>query len=666
MKSSYYIVLLIIFSSFSSYGQGIQDSIFEISSINILGDDALFITEEAGMKESHLDTLILKNKSEQSLADLLSTNTPIFIKSLGRGALSTASLRGTAASHTKVNWNGISINSPMLGMVDFSQIPVFLIDDISLKYGNSSLSEQGGGMGGTINLDNKANWDNRFSGKYLQGIGSYTSLDEFLTVAAGNNRFQSKTRLYHNYSRNDYTYTNKSNFNINYQTGELTHPLDTNKNASYLLYGLQQEFYLKIKENQFISFKYWGQHSERSIPLVFSNEGPQDSNQNKQESSDQNIVTEWNYYGKKAKITAHSGLIHKNINYEQLYLVSNQGMQHSVYSLSEQTSSINAIKYKYTDLKGYILSASIDANFHKVSTSDSVSHTGYNKNQQELSFYTSLQKQYFKHLNANLMLRQDLINNDFIPLCPLLGFDYKISKDEQLILKGNIARNYHSPSLNDKYWQPGGNADLKAEEGYSTELGLEFKRTIKDWYLKGEITSYYSLISNWILWLPDVNGYWEPINIRTVESKGIEINAKIIKNIGSNTTLSFIGNYAYTSSTNQDAEAKSTNSYGKQLVYIPIHSGNLMTHLRWKSWQFSWQHSSYGIRYTTTSNDPDAHHDFPAYFMNNMAIKKSWMLHQKHLNTQFKVNNLLNENYRSALYHPMPGRNYQLLISISF
>ncbi len=33
--------------------------------------------------------------------------------------MATASMRGTAPSHTKVTWNGMSLNSPMLGMVDF-------------------------------------------------------------------------------------------------------------------------------------------------------------------------------------------------------------------------------------------------------------------------------------------------------------------------------------------------------------------------------------------------------------------------------------------------------------------------------------------------------------------------------------------------------------------
>lgn len=80
-----------------------------------------------------LDTVILKSKSTASLADLLIQHSPVFIKTYGPGGVSTASFRGTTASHTLVLWNDFQLNAPTLGQVDFSTIPVFLIDDISLN-----------------------------------------------------------------------------------------------------------------------------------------------------------------------------------------------------------------------------------------------------------------------------------------------------------------------------------------------------------------------------------------------------------------------------------------------------------------------------------------------------------------------------------------------------
>ena len=108
-----------------------------------------------GTTMTTLDTLTLRETVVNSIADVLAQNTPIFIKSYGRGSLATASFRGTAPSHTQVLWNGMKLNSPTLGMVDFSMIPSFFIDKGSLYHGASSVGVVGGGLGGAVALDTK-------------------------------------------------------------------------------------------------------------------------------------------------------------------------------------------------------------------------------------------------------------------------------------------------------------------------------------------------------------------------------------------------------------------------------------------------------------------------------------------------------------------------------
>ena len=90
-----------------------------------------------GARVSRIDPEIISANKTRSLAELLTDHTSIYIKSLGTGALSTASFRGASASQTRVNWNGINITPPMSGTFDFSQIPVFFTDNISLYYGGS-------------------------------------------------------------------------------------------------------------------------------------------------------------------------------------------------------------------------------------------------------------------------------------------------------------------------------------------------------------------------------------------------------------------------------------------------------------------------------------------------------------------------------------------------
>jgi len=96
--------------------------------------------KEIGVQKTQLDTLVLHENIALSMADVLTFNTAIFIKQYGRATLSTVAFRGTAASHTQVMWNGMRINSPMLGMTDFSMIPSYFVDD-------AAPPPQGGGAG---------------------------------------------------------------------------------------------------------------------------------------------------------------------------------------------------------------------------------------------------------------------------------------------------------------------------------------------------------------------------------------------------------------------------------------------------------------------------------------------------------------------------------------
>jgi outer membrane cobalamin receptor len=176
MQRAIFILLMLLLFTSQVFSQGISDSVFVLETVEVSAVRE-FKKETAGMKETRIDSLMILNNINISLSGLLSKNTSIFIKENGRGALATASFRGSAASHTQVNWNGMPINSPMTGMVDFSLIPVYIIDDLSLSFGAASIKNGSGGIGGSVNINNTVDWDNKLSVKYIQGIGSYKTFD---------------------------------------------------------------------------------------------------------------------------------------------------------------------------------------------------------------------------------------------------------------------------------------------------------------------------------------------------------------------------------------------------------------------------------------------------------------------------------------------------------
>ena len=658
------VLLFILFAMFSriSTAQGIRDSVFNIKAVNVQAD-YIFKKEEAGMKATQVDSLVLMEKISQSLSGLLSENTSVFIKSHGRGALATASFRGTAASHTQVTWNGININSPMTGMVDFSLIPVYIIDDLNLHHGASSIADQSGGLGGSINISNKVNWNKAFQLKYMQGVGSYSTYDEFLLLGFGNKKIQSKTRLYHNYSKNNYSFINHGKVDyIDPVTAKLVHPKDTNDHADYTKYGLLQEIYWRPGTSDVVSAKYWGQYADRTIPRATTYEGPDNSNLNNQQDTDHKFVADWKHYGEKGKLLVQSGYSGKSLDYTLKNMVVGDGLRPAIYSRSKANTFLNRIEYNYSMDPSFKIKTSLDFSYSDVSSRDSVKKTGYSEQQNKISWFGSVAKNYKERLNVVAMLRQDWIDGKAVPFVPFLGFDYRILKETDLLLKGNIARNYHHPSLNDLYWQPGGNPDLKSEEGITYELGLEYQWLGSQHRFKSEITAYRSDIDNWIIWIPSVKGYWEPRNVKNVESTGVEINADLRGNLGE-LGYNMVASYAYTRSINYgDKAVWGDESYGKQLVYIPLHSANLMMNLNYKRFFITYQWNTYSERFTTSSNDVSRRDWLYPYHMNDVIAGKEIKLKKCSVSVKLKVYNIFNEEYHSILYRPMPGRNYQLML----
>jgi len=521
-------------------------------------------------------------------------------------------------------------------------------------------------MNRSIDISNHVDWNNKTTIKLLQGIGSYSTSDDFLQVSLGNQKFQSKTRAYFNISKNDYTFVNTAVAAIDPENGGITHPVETNKNADFSRSGFLQEFYWKQNNKNVMAARWWWQTAKRSIPKGTSYEGPVGPGLNNQSDDDNKIVIDWKHYENKYHLLLRSGYSGKQLDYTLKNFVPGVGEIPAIYSESSQKSYLNTASLKYDFTSDFAIETSINYNYHQVVSHDSVLKTGFEKDRAEISCLLALHLSFAHRLNLNLMLRQEWVDFETVPVIPYFGFDYRLVDKSDFFVKGNIARNFHRPTLNDLYWQPGGKPDLLPEEGISGELGAEYRVDYKKHELKCELTAFYSDVNNWIIWLPNYKGYWEPQNIRHVVAKGLEINLNLKGKTGKiNYLLS--ANYAFTKSINYgNPQVWGDESYGKQLAYIPVHSGNMMVNLSWKKYHCSWQHSSYSERFTTSSNDMAQRSRFYPYFMNDIIFGKSFTLNKLTISTELKIYNLFDETYRSVLYQPMPGRNYIFIVMIKY
>ena len=291
---------------------------------------------------------------------------------------------------------------------------------------------------------------------------------------------------------------------------------------------------------------------------------------------------------------------------------------------------------------------------------------GYEQARLEASGFLSVKYRPVERLGFSVDLREDLYGREFTPLIPSFFAEYLVSRRGEVVLKASAARNFRYPTLNDLYFMPGGNPDLKPEQGVTFDGGIAttHKGTRYSW--NGSVTGFYSLIDNWIVWLPTFKGFWSPLNVKQVKSYGAEVNGSFGFIINKNWKLSADGHFAWTKSINLgDPVNWADQAIGKQLVYIPEYSSAFTGKLSWKAWTFMYQWTYYSERFTTSSNQTDSRIGvLSPYFMNDISLETVIRLPHVVINLKGIVRNLFNEEYESVLARPMPGINYTLSVGI--
>ena len=329
---------------------------------------------EIGQQKTELDSAALKLTVSQSMADVLTFNSSIFVKQYGRGSLSTVSFRGTAASHTQVTWNGMKINSPMLGMTDFSMIPSFFTDKASLLHGSSSLVVAGGGLGGAVLLATAPEQARGWQLDAVLGAGSFSTWDGFLKLGWGNSRWQLATRAAGTLSKNDFTYRNYKKKEYTYDAAGIPtgsyYPIDTNRCGSIRDVHLMQEAYYKTDAGDRLSVNAWWTSSVRGVPLLSVDYRQGSSYTNLQSENTLRLVCGWNHTGQKWLLDAKAGWLHTSQGYDFARDKGNGTMAKMIESRSLINTFHAAAQAKWFAADHLMVEAQLAAYQHFVKSQD--------------------------------------------------------------------------------------------------------------------------------------------------------------------------------------------------------------------------------------------------------------------------------------------------------
>jgi vitamin B12 transporter len=580
----------------------------------------------------NIDSARLKSMHGQHLAYLLSRHSSMFIKSYGPGVLATTALRGGSASHTALLWNGFSLENPMNQQNDLALLPVFFMEEVSVQHGGNSALWGSGAVGGAIYLNNSLTWGNgiEVSGGFT--ASSIECLGQNLNIKYGTESFKSSLKIFNHNSRNRYKYHNLL---------LPDNPSEIQQHAGIDQWGLMQENYLQSGKHS-LNLRLWLQDNSRNIPPALM----QPYNQAYQHDRSFRVTSQWQVAFSNVVSNLRSGYFREHLLYYDNF---------NLESPSNFNILTNEAEIRWRASQKLLLYSGASLRLVKASARE------YDQNRYQNTFavFSSLAWEPLELFKATLSLRQELTNEMVVPLVPALAFSWKASQELSLIT--NLARNYRIPSLNDRYWIPGGNPDLEPESGWSQDVSMIWrsKKTIVE---NISSTIFHRRITNWIIWLPMEGGsLWTPRNIMSVRSYGSEFRMKGTQQVNP-LLIEWELQWDHVISKNDRTKGPNDQSIGKQLIYVPKNRAGLLVDLSWKKFSISYNHQFTSRRYTSSDNSSW----LQPYNTADLGLFWKSELMGKPMSVFFSAINIWNQDYFAMVSRPMPLRHFIAGLNLNF
>ncbi len=622
------LIACITFFVFKTAGQELADTTWlapvEVSGMQIS-------TYSIGSRTQRVDSLQLARFATTSLAAALQGSQAIYFREYGPGMLSSISLRGTATHHTALLWNGLPVNYPSLGVADYSVVPAFFIDDAEVFYGGVAALAGSGAIGGAVALDDKLLPDTKGL-SLTQEAGSFGTWFSGAKAQYSGAKMRVAMAAFYKLSENNFRFKNRA------KAGS---PWERQVHGAFDARGLKTALFLTPwKKGEFL-LSSWATSYNREIIPPYTVPGGHDRQQ------DRSVRMSLAYKhqirsGRKWDTTI--GRIDDVIRFNGLASNTTQYMWSGNWE--------GRLKPWWQARVGYMLTH-IAADVPEYG-----SRTDENRGDMYAFFNFFPTEKWEISINN----RYGFVQNFAVPFTPSVGLAYAImsTKATRLDWRGRLSKSYRTPTLNDRYWKPGGNPDLLAEEGWNAESGLDWFRGGQTHEWSAALSAFVHRIENWILWLPE-GSIWTPQNVRNVLSRGVELgfNHKVKFTRGE---LMNRLNYSLTLARVQRGYTGDEGNIGNQLPYLPTQQASWNASFENPHVRLSASALYYGRRFTLIDNDKS----LTGYTLFDVGIGHGFSVGQSDFSGRISIQNLLNTPYENLEYRPMPGRSFHLQLSYTF
>ncbi|MFN3758986.1 MAG: TonB-dependent receptor plug domain-containing protein [Algoriphagus aquaeductus] len=575
-----------------------------------------------GQKVISFEKKDLESYAARSLGDLLQEKSPVFVRQYGAGMLASPSFRGTSAGHTAVFWNGLPINSISLGQSDLSILPIQAIDQAEVHFGSSGALFGNEAIGGSVHLGTKAQFGQGFKGRLSQNFGSFGLSNFAISAGFSGKSFSTQTKAYRQFAINDFPFRDLS------RPGT---PEVRAENAQTEQVGWVQDAAWNLSEKSQLKASLWWNRADRQIQPVMGS-----ATQDTQQDQSWRAVLDYFRFGKGSVWNFKAGWVADQLTFNGSENRTRQFLLATDWDIQKNENWTFKIGARGIFAKGDL--------------------STYSATDQRVELYQSAKWEASDRLSLSANFRQLGYQDQLEPFLPGLGMDFLIWEKvhHQLLLKASAGKGFKVPTLNDRFWSPGGNPDLLPEKSVNGEIGLHWLKK-GDFAWEQSLTYYRMQVANWIIWLPQ-GASWSPQNIREVRNQGVEYQGKMTWKTG---MWNWEARASYTFSQALDLTSDAQNP--RQLPYTPKHQANGSLETERNGFSMNLSTFYVGPRSIGTGNA----RVLEGYQLWNAGLSFSQLNFKKlQIPVSFQVLNLLDRDYQVLYLRAMPGRSYQLNLTL--
>ena len=566
---------------------------------------AVTIVADKGVIVSRTDTLSVSNN--ESVAEALLRFPGLGLSDYGGlSGLKSVSLRGLGTAHTDIYLDGVRISNFQSGQNDLGMLPMETLGNAVVDYAQNSLS---------FRTARPVFGDNPFSGRIGLQAGSFgTWMPSARFDVKASERVAVSAHAAGILTRGDFPYGSGSDRRTGNDLKQLR--------AGYDVFGTMPrgEWHVKSYINA----------ADRGTPGSLS--WPSSDRQ-----TDKNAVFQGSL--RKAFSDSYTLNVSAKGGWDNIFYKTAWG--DSNYDFSDLQFN-SAHTFRLADWWGVSLAADLERGSLKASGYDAARTAAL------AALATALRFDRFK---ADLALQYDGTFDKGAPalhrLSPSLDLRLTVFEGFDLVAFGRRA--FRAPTFNELYYPGFGNPDLKPEDAWLTDAGIDWHAAAGRWQFSAKADFFYNSLKNKIISAPSTENpaIWLPYNVGKVEAKGADASLALryadgVWNLGAS------ARYAW-----QDARDKTPGSstLNQQIPYVARHTVVLAADAAVAGWRldalWNWRDGRF-----------DASGPMPGWNTLDLTLRKSLPLGgDRELSLSVSARDVLDCRYELVRDYPMPGRS---------